>query len=65
MPNMTVQNGSTVVNAVGDILFFAEQPNGKYTYILTLSAVSWPIFQKSIWKGNFSQEFLSFYLTWP
>ncbi|XP_022338352.2 bactericidal permeability-increasing protein-like isoform X1 [Crassostrea virginica] len=38
MPNMTVQNGSTVVNAVGDILFFAEQPNGKYTYILTLSA---------------------------
>lgn len=40
MPNMTVQNGSTVVNAAGDIVFFAQQPGGKYTYFLTLSAVS-------------------------
>nr|ACQ72916.1 bactericidal permeability increasing protein [Crassostrea gigas] len=38
MPNMTVQNGSTVVNAAGDIVFFAQQPGGKYTYFLTLSA---------------------------
>ncbi|XP_056022632.1 lipopolysaccharide-binding protein-like [Ostrea edulis] len=38
MPNMTVLNGSTMVYASGDIMFFAQQPGGKYTYFLTLSA---------------------------
>lgn len=44
MPNMTVLNGSTMVYASGDIMFFAQQPGGKYTYFLTLSAVSICIF---------------------
>ncbi|XP_061179712.1 lipopolysaccharide-binding protein-like [Saccostrea echinata] len=38
MPNMTVRNGSTMVETSGDILFFAQQSDGKYTYFLTLSA---------------------------
>ncbi|XP_062595850.1 lipopolysaccharide-binding protein-like [Saccostrea cucullata] len=38
MPNMTVRNGSTMVDASGDILFFAQQQGGKYIYFLTLSA---------------------------
>lgn len=41
MPNMTVVNNATVVNASGDILFFARYPGAKNsTYFLTLSAVS-------------------------
>ncbi|XP_061163194.1 lipopolysaccharide-binding protein-like [Saccostrea echinata] len=39
MPNMTVRNGSTMVESSGDILFFAQQQGGKYTHFLTLSAM--------------------------
>ncbi|XP_062619259.1 lipopolysaccharide-binding protein-like [Saccostrea cucullata] len=38
MPNMTASNGTTKVEAVGDIKFYAMTPTNKDVYFLTLSA---------------------------